>query len=83
MSIAKIDFASNGLTEAQTETVVKFKNRLAKKLPDFHIAWVRPVKENMIELHLESGNRTYRRGLQAVKLAVDVEDETGIIIILR
>jgi len=83
MSIAKIDFASNGLTEAQTETVVKFKNRLAKKLPDFHIAWVRSVKDNMIELHLESGRHTYRRGLQAVKLAVEVEDETGVIIILR
>jgi hypothetical protein len=83
LSLAKTDLTSNNLTKAQAKTVRKFKNSLAKKLPDFRIVWVKPVKENMIELHLESEKRTYRRGLQAVKLAVEVEDETGVIIILR
>lgn len=83
MSLANTELVLNYLNESQIETITKFKNSLAKKLPDFRIVWVKPVKENMIELHLESEKRTYRRGLQAVKLAVDVEDETGVIIILR
>jgi len=83
MSLAKMDLSSNGLNKTQTATVVKFKNRLARKLPNFHIAWVKPVKENMIELHLETEKRTYKNSRQAVKLAIDVEDETGVIIILR
>jgi hypothetical protein len=83
MSLAKINFSFNGLSKTQTETLMKFKKRLARKLPNFHIAWVKPVKENMIELHLETEKRTYRNSRQAVKLAIDVEDETGVIIILR
>jgi hypothetical protein len=83
MSLAQTELVSNHLNESQIETITKFKNSLAKKLPDFRIVWVKPVKENMIELHLESEKRTYRRGLLAVKLAVEVEDETGVIIILR
>ena len=82
MNLAKTEPAPNHLNESQIETITKFKNRLAKKLPDFRIAWAKPVKENMIELHLESDKRTYRKGLQAVKLAVEVEDETNVIIIL-
>jgi hypothetical protein len=83
MNFTKVESAPNHLNESQIETIMKFKNNLAKKLSDFRIAWVKPVKENMIELHPESGRHTYRRGLQAVKLAVEVEDETGVIIILR
>jgi hypothetical protein len=78
-----MDLSSNHLTEHQLKTVRKYKNRLAKRLPTFRIAWVKPVKENMIELHLESDNRTYRRGLLASQLATEVEDETDVIIILR
>jgi len=83
MNLAKIDLSFNGLTTTQTATLMKFKNRLARKLPNFRIAWVKPVKENMIELHLETEKRTYRNSRQAVKLAIEVEDETDIIIILR
>jgi len=83
MNLAKMDLLSNGLNKTQTATVVKFKNRLARKLPNFQIAWVKPVKENMIELHLETEKRTYKNSRQAIKLAIDVEDETGVIIILR
>ena len=83
MSINEVDVATNHLNEQQIETIARLKNRLAKTLPSFRIAWARPAKPNMIEVHLESEKRTYRSGLQAVKLAVEVEDETGVIIILR
>jgi hypothetical protein len=83
MSAAKMEIASNQLTKNQLKTIRKYKNRLAKKLPNFHIAWVKPLKKNMIEAHLESDKWTYRKGLQAVKLAIEVEDETGVFIFLR
>jgi len=83
MRTATMDLASNHLTENQLKTVRKYKNRLTKKLLTFQIAWVKPVKENMIELHLETDNRTYRKGLLASQLATEVEDETDVIIILR
>jgi hypothetical protein len=83
MSAAKLNLASNHLTDRQLKTMRIFKNRLAKKLPNFHIAWVKPMKEDMIELHLESDKWTYRKGLQAVKLAIEVEDETGVFIMIR
>ena len=75
--------SSNNLSAAQTRTFQQFRNRLAKQLPDFRVAWVQPVKDNMIELQLESDKLTYRSTMKAAKLAVEVEDETGVIIILR
>jgi hypothetical protein len=36
----------------------------------------------MIELHLESDNRTYRKGLLASQLATEVEDEMDVTIII-
>ena len=50
---------SNHLTEAQAKTFSQFSNSLAKNLPSFRIAWVQPVKENMLELQLESDRLTY------------------------
>ena len=83
MSATKMEIASNHFTENQLKTIRKYKTRLAKKLPTFHIAWVQPMKKNMVEAHLESDKWTYRKGLQAVKLAIEVEDETGVFIFLR
>jgi hypothetical protein len=75
---------NHNLSSAQLKTFKKFQRRLNDKVPDYRITWVRPYKENIIEVGLESQKKIgYRKGLQAVKLAVEVEDETGVIIILR
>jgi len=75
---------NHNLSSAQLKTFKKFQRRLNEKVPDYRITWVRPYKENIIEVGLESQKKIgYRKGLQAVKLAVEVEDETGVIIILR
>ncbi|MCI0693422.1 hypothetical protein L0337_15630 [candidate division KSB1 bacterium] len=72
------------LSSVQLKTFKKFQRRLNDEISDYRIAWVRPYKENIIEIGLESQKKIgYRKGLQAVKLAVEVEDETGVIIILR
>jgi hypothetical protein len=74
----------HNLSSVQLKTLKKFQRRLNEKAPDYQIAWVRPYKKNIIEIGLESQKKIgYRKGLQAVKLAVEVEDETGVIIILR
>jgi len=75
---------NHNLSSVQLKTFKKFQRRLNEKDPDYRIAWVRPYKKNIIEIGLESQKKIgYRRGLQAVKLAVEVEDETGVIVILR
>jgi len=75
---------NHNLSSVQLKTFKKFERRLNEKVPDYRIAWVRPYKKNIIEIGLESQKKIgYRRGLQAVKLAVEVEDETGVIVILR
>ena len=72
------------LSDLQLKTFKKFQRRLRDKVSDYRVAWVRPYKKNIIEVGLESQKKIgYRKGLQAVKLAVEVEDETGVIIILR
>jgi len=82
---AKILETQNGkLSNAQLKTFDKFRRRLKKKVPDYVITWVRPYKENIIEVGYESPKRmTYRKTLQAAKLAIEVEDETGVLIILH
>jgi hypothetical protein len=75
---------NHNLSSVQLKTFKKFQRRLNERIPDYRITWVRPYKENIIEVGLESQKKIgYRKGLQAVKLAVEVEDETGVIIILR
>lgn len=74
---------NHNLSSVQLKTFKKFQRKLKEKVPDYHIAWVHPVKENMIEVRLESKNKmTYRKTLQAAKLALEIEDRTGVFIIL-
>ena len=79
----QINTQPNHLTKTQAKTFLQFKRKLAEHLPSFRIEWVLPVKEKMIELHLESGKRTYRNTIKAARLAVEVEEKTGVTIILR
>jgi len=71
------------LTEAQAAAFHRFRKKLERHLPAYRIAAVSPYNENIIEVWLESIPDTYRKGLKACKLAVEVADETGIHIILR
>ena len=82
---AKIPEIKNGkLSSVQLKTFEKFRRRLKKKVPDYVITWVRPYKENIIEVGYEPQKMmTYRKTLQAAKLAIEVEDETGVLIILH
>jgi len=73
---------NHSLSHVQLKTYKKFRRQLSAKVPDYHIAWVRPFKENIIEVGLEPEKMTYRKNQRAAKTAIDVEDETGITIIL-
>jgi len=74
---------NHNLSSVQLRTFSRFQRKLKEKVPDYHIAWVRPVKENMIEVGLESKNKmTYRKTLQAARAAIEVEDKTGVFVIL-
>jgi hypothetical protein len=83
MIAAHHDTANNNLTAIQRKSFLRFKKKLAQELPALRIAWVHPFNDTIIELHLEYDKRTYRKSLKASKLAVEVEDETGVTIILR
>jgi hypothetical protein len=75
---------NNNLSSAQLKTFEKFRRKLHKKVPDYRLAWVHPVKETIIEVGLEPPKKMiYRKNLQAAKLAIDLHDETGVLIILR
>ena len=78
-----LEFRQNGLTQKQFETLNEFKNRLNQRVPGYMISWVQPVKENMIEVGIEPDKMTYKKNLQASELAVEIEDRTGVFIILR
>jgi hypothetical protein len=52
-------------------------------MPALRIAWANPVKDTIIELHLEYDKWSYRKSLKASTLATEVEDETGVIIVFR
>lgn len=77
------EVSSNHLTPAQRKTLQRFKNKLAQELPALRIAWANPVKDTIIELHLEYDKWTYRKSLKASTLAAEVEDKTGVIIVFR
>jgi len=74
---------TNNMNALQKKTFLRFKERLEEMLPSFRIAWALGVEKDFIELHLETDKRTYRNSLMASKLATEVEDETGVTIILR
>jgi hypothetical protein len=72
----------HNLSSVQLKTFKKFRRRLSEKFPDYHIVWVLPFKENIIEVGLEPEKMTCRKNQRAAKAAIEVEDETGITIIL-
>ncbi|MCI0697644.1 hypothetical protein L0337_37265 [candidate division KSB1 bacterium] len=75
-------FATNNLNALQKKTLQKFKARLAQELPKVRIAWAKAYSEDIVELHLEYDKHTYRNGLKAATVATEVEEETGVTIIL-
>jgi len=75
---------NNNLSNTQLKAFEKYRRRLIKKVPDFHLTWVHPVKETIIEAGLEPQKKmTYRKTMRAAKLAMEIQDETGVLIILR
>jgi len=79
----RLDHGHKYLTKAQATAFHRFRRRLEQYLPDCQIKAVFPYDDNIIQIRVEIPNETYRRGLKACKLAVEVEDETGICIILK
>jgi len=75
---------NNNLSKAQQKAFEKFRRKLKKKVPDYHLTWVHPYNETIIEAGLEPHKGlSYRKTHQAAKVATELEDETGILIILR
>jgi len=84
MKTQTLKTANGTLSTKQLKAFEKYRRGLTKKVPDFRLTWVLPVKETIIEAGLEPQKKmTYRKTLQAAKLAMEVQDETGILIILR
>ncbi|MGH7452069.1 MAG: hypothetical protein ACRENG_12030 [bacterium] len=75
-------FVTNNLNALQKKTLQKFKTRLEQELPKVRIAWAKAYSEDIIELHIEFDKYTYRNGLKAATVATEVEEETGVTIIL-
>jgi len=75
---------NGNLSSMQSRTFQEFRRRLNEKVPDYRIAWVLPYKKTIIEVGLEPQKKwTYRKTRQAAKVAIEVEDKTGITIVLR
>lgn len=84
MRVPILKTKNNSLSNVQLKAFEKYRRRLAKKIPDYHLTWVHPVKENIIEAGLEPQKKmTYRKTTLAAKLAIELQDETGVLIILR
>ncbi len=84
MKSQNLETKNGNLSSIQLKAFEKFRSRLARKVPDYHLTWVHPVKENIIEAGLEPQKKmTYRKTTVAAKLAMKVEDETGVLIFLR
>jgi hypothetical protein len=75
--------SNNHLNTAQKKTLQLFKKKLAQEMPKLRIAWAQRYNDTIMELHIEYDKRTYRKSLKASKLAVEVEEKTGITMIFR
>jgi len=80
---SKVSDEQNGsLSANQLRTLRKFRQRLSAKVPEYRIVWVRPYNERIINVGLESQKKVgYRKMLQAAKVANELEDETGVLIL--
>jgi hypothetical protein len=75
---------NNNLSGIQSKTFKQFRRKLNEMVPDYRITWVHPYNETIIEVGLEPQKKwTYRKSIQAAKLAIEVGDEAGVTIILR
>jgi hypothetical protein len=84
MKLRNGDIPNNNLSSIQAKTFKQFRRKLTVKVPDYRITWVHPYNETIIEIGLEPQKKwTYRKSLRASKVATEVEDETGITIVLR
>jgi len=77
-----VERITNNLNKLQKRTLQEFKKRLAEALPKVRIEWAKAYSEDIIELHIEFDKYTYRNGLKAATVATEVEEETGVTIIL-
>jgi len=83
MTTQTLDPMTEHLTEAQADALHLFREELERRLPQYCITAVQPLKENAVRVWLESPALTYQSEVTVSKLAVEVENETGIFIILR
>jgi hypothetical protein len=84
MKAPKLKTANQGLSSVQFKAFEKFRRKLKGKVPDYRLTWVHPYNETIIEAGVEFPQKTsYRKGLRVAKLAIEVHDETGVLIILR
>jgi len=83
MRMAAIEPLTEHLTDAQAETFRIFRERLNRRSPKCRIRAVEPLQDNAIRVWLDDVDLTYHRVRTACKLAVEVEEETGIFIVLR
>ena len=84
MNASVLKTKNNNLSDLQLKTFEKFRRKVKKNAPDFQITWVLPYSKSIIEIGLEFPQKmSYRKGLNVSKLATEVEDETGVTIVLR
>ena len=83
MNARGLETRNGNLTGTQLKTFKKFQHKLRAKVPDYHLGWVRPYSETIIEIGLNPQKKmTYRKTMQASKIATEVEDATDMTIVL-
>jgi len=84
MTLRNGDIPNNNLSGIQSKTFKQFRRKLNEKVPDYRITWVHRYNDTIIEVGLEPQKKwTYRKSIRASKVATEVEDLTGITIVLR
>ena len=82
-SLSKIKSCKILITKYKRAVAPTKRDKIKKKAPDFQITWVHPYSKSIIEVGLEFPQKmSYRKGLNVSKLATEVEDETGVTIVL-
>lgn len=83
MIVPTVDPMTGQLTKTQTKAFELFRQQLSHRSPKCRIVAVEPLEDNMIRVWLDDTNLTYEMVRAACKLAVEIEDETGIFIFPR
>jgi hypothetical protein len=71
------------LTATREAALHLFGEKLEQHRPGYHIRAGSPYHETIIQVWLENVPYAYRKGLEMCKLAVEVEEKTGITMMLR